>query len=130
MHRRSGIVANSETMSKFARTINSQDLSELIDKDRVLIKYPKKLTESLLQRSYTYIPGNQGYPDELEARNNDTSNLMDVDNNNNQNNNQNNDNNNQKNNNNKGFKPILLNSKVNAAEKVINSTVAGFDDTN
>lgn len=120
MHRRSGIVANSENMNKLARALNGQDLSELIDKDRVLIKYPRKLTESLLQRSYTYIPGNQGY-EEFATRNNDNSTLMDVDNSNN-NSNQNN------NQNNKCFKPIVLNPKASERTVSVNS-VKGFDDT-
>ena len=87
MHKRSGITANTETMNKFARTINSQDLSEIIDKDRVLIKYPRKLHESLLQRSYTYIPGSQAYAEDISTRTSDINNEkpMDIDNNTNTN---------------------------------------------
>jgi len=119
MHRRSGIAANTELMNKFARTINSQDLSEIIDKERVLIKYPRKLHESLLQRSYTYIPGSQAYPDEITTNTDiNTEKQMDIDNSNNNNNNTN-----------KDFKPMTL--KVAAQKTTIttnNNNASGFQD--
>ena len=120
MHRRSGIAANTEIMNKFARTINSQDLSELIDKERVLIKYPRKLHESLLQRSYTYIPGSQAYPDEFTSTDINTEKQMDIDNSNNNNNN---------NNSSKEFKPMTL-SKVSAQKTTLanSNNAPGFQD--
>ena len=122
MHRRSGIAANTEIMNKFARTINSQDLSELIDKERVLIKYPRKLHESLLQRSYTYIPGSQAYPDEFTSNDINTGKQMDIDNSNNNNTNNNN-------NASKEFKPMTL-SKVSAQKttRANSNNAPGFQD--
>lgn len=114
MHRRSGVAANTEILNKFARTINSQDLSELIDKERVLIKYPRKLHESLLQRSYTYVPGSQAFPDEIGTTNNESNNekQMEIDNNNT----------------NKEFKSMPI-SKISVKERTaINIAVPGFQD--
>lgn len=58
--------------------MNSRDLLTLLDKNNVLIRYPREIQNSLLQRTYTYIPGTEAYPDSVVS-NTDNSVQMDTD---------------------------------------------------
>jgi hypothetical protein len=49
--------------SEVAATINSQDLTQLLDRENVLIHHPKSLQDSLLQRTYTFVPGSECFPE-------------------------------------------------------------------
>lgn len=53
--------------SDVANTINSQDLMQTMDRENVLIHVSKSLQDSLLQRTYTFVPGVEGFPEEYAA---------------------------------------------------------------
>ena len=46
-----------------AAVVNSQDLVNLLDKDGVLLRFPNSLQDCLQQRTYTFIPGAEAYPE-------------------------------------------------------------------
>lgn len=58
-----GVDPRIQIVNKVASQINSKDLIELLNKDDVSIRYPKSLQDSLLERTYTFVPGSVAYPE-------------------------------------------------------------------
>jgi hypothetical protein len=74
-----------QVVNKVATQINSKDLVGLLNKDDVSIRYPKSLQDSLLERTYTFVPGSVAYPEE-KLNNSNNNDKINNDNNNNNNN--------------------------------------------
>jgi hypothetical protein len=58
-----GVDPRLSVSADIATAVNSQDLLALLDHDNILLHYPKSLQDSLLQRTYTFIPGTEGFPE-------------------------------------------------------------------
>ncbi len=53
------------TIADTVRATNSQDLLQMLDKEGVLLRYPKTTGDALLHRCYTYVPGAEAYPENM-----------------------------------------------------------------
>jgi len=57
-----GVDPRLQIINKVADDINRKSLESMLPKENVLIRYPLDLQDSLLQRTFTCVPGTQAYP--------------------------------------------------------------------
>lgn len=57
-----GIDPRLQIINKVADSINQKSLESMLPKENVFIRYPPDLQDSLLQRTFTCVPGTQAYP--------------------------------------------------------------------
>lgn len=52
-----------KNLSIAQKSVNSKDILHGLDKEAVLIRYPRHTSESFSQRCFTYVPGSEAYPE-------------------------------------------------------------------
>lgn len=59
---------NQKNLSIAQKSVNSKDILHGLDKESILMRYPRHSSESFSQRCFTYVPGSEAYSENVSIR--------------------------------------------------------------